>query len=492
MQKALGVLTLSGQKVWHYLPYLFVVAVLYFSYRFSYLFFHTAVEIITFGVSFSLFILIWNIRKIIRNNFLIFLGIIFFSVGIINFFHLLSYKGMPIFSMYADSLSSQLWIAERFLLAASLPFALHFINRKLDQLAALLTFIAITALVLSSIFLWNIFPATYIVGKGLTLFKIISEYVIVAIFVIDTCLLYRERSSFNERTYRLLTLSLILNIAAELLFTLYTDLYAFSNVVAHIIIFFSYLFVYKAIVEIGLTDPYNLFFREIREADHKKDEIMSITSHELKNPVTSIKLYSELMLTELEKRKQNEKISHIARQIHAQTHKVTRIINDLSDVAKITTGQMVVNKSQVDLPLVLMDIVENVQLRNPTRKIILKISKVPSVFCDRERIAQVVENLISNAIKYSKANTPVNIRLEEKKGYATISIKDRGVGIAKKDLRKIFDKYYRLNTDKAVKGLGLGLYISKEIVDLHQGRIWVESAPDKGSTFSFSLPASGS
>lgn len=488
MAKAANTIYYGKTALRQIVPYLVLIAALLLAYRYSYLFFHTTVEILTFAITTSLFMLMWNTRRIVQNQFFILLSIAYLFVGIINFFHTLSYRGLPIFSAYSETLSSQLWIAERFLLAVSFPFTLLFLNRRFHRGAVLMGYAVITALLLASIFIWKIMPVTYVQGRGLTLFKLDTEYVIIGVFVIGTVLLCLKRHLMDPSTFRFLAASMVLNIIAELMFTVYTDVYAFITVLAHILVFFSYYMTYRAIIEIGLNEPYRLMFREIQELNQRKDELLNVTSHELKNPFTSIMLYSELLQKELGRGKHNENIARMLSRIQGQTRRINQIIGDLSDVAKISTGHMEMNMTETDPAALVSDAVEEFRLMYPRRTFTLKTAKLPPAKMDRERIFQVVENLIGNAVKYSPENTPITIRLAKKGANLTFSVKDRGVGIPKKDLGKIFDKYYRSSNGGSAKGLGLGLYICKEIIGRHQGKIWAESTLRKGSTFYFSLP----
>lgn len=395
---------------------------------------------------------------------------------------------MPIFSSYGVTLSSQIWIIERFLLAVSLPFAFLFIEKSFNKTLVFAFYILLTVVLLCTVYIWKIFPITFIEGVGLTQFKKNAEYTISLLFLFSTFLIYRYRHTFDKTTYRFLTAAFVLNVVAEILFTFYVNLHAFIMVIAHTLILFSYYFVYKAIIEVGLTKPYNLLFFEMQRLSDKKDELLSITSHELKNPLTSIKLYSHLLGKVISKSKKLQKSTYAISQIESQVEKINRIISNLSDVSKIETNQLKLQITSIAPKQFITEIVNDFREKYPKHKIVMKVGKLPNIYGDKELIDQVIDNLITNAIKYSPRHDLIRIQAEKKQNYICFSVQDKGVGIAKNKIGQIFDKYFRGDNVVSAQGIGLGLYIAKQIVEAHKGKIWVQSQSNKGSTFFFQLP----
>jgi two-component system, chemotaxis family, CheB/CheR fusion protein len=227
------------------------------------------------------------------------------------------------------------------------------------------------------------------------------------------------------------------------------------------------------------------------ELERQKDDFMGIASHELKTPVTSIKAYAQILHEKFKKLNDTTSASMLGR-LDNQIDKLTNLINTLLDVARIQSGQMDYDKRSVPVRPFVDEVTEEMQRTSPKHKIVtqLSVSDGESFFADREKTAQVLNNLMSNALKYSPEESEVIIKAFKKQDEIIFSVKDSGPGIHKSAHKKIFDRFYRVG-EKAgnrVSGLGLGLFISAEIVRQQGGSIWVDSEPGKGAEFWFSLP----
>jgi PAS domain S-box-containing protein len=221
-----------------------------------------------------------------------------------------------------------------------------------------------------------------------------------------------------------------------------------------------------------------------------RDEFLSIAGHELKTPLTSIKGYAQLLQAELVTDKNlNQKNYSSLALINENTNKMKRMINDLLDISRIQTGRLVIQKSEFWLDELVLRIIAGARLSNPRHDIEFRPESRGKVYADEHRIEQVIQNLLTNAIKYSPNAERIVVTLQESYGFATISVRDFGSGIPKKDHEKLFRRFFQIQNKESFPGLGLGLYISKQIIQLHQGKIWLESELEKGSTFYFTLPA---
>ena len=240
---------------------------LYLSSLYNYLLFHSLSEIFSIVVAWTIFILAWNSRRIMDNNYLLFIGIAFLFIGGLDLVHTLGYKGMEIFHGYGANLPTQLWIAARYMESLSLLIAPLFLTRRLKPDLALMIYALVTALVLGSVFYWHIFPTCFVEGVGLTPFKKISEYIISIILIGAITFLFQKRKEFDERVFRLLVAAMVVTIAAELAFTFYVSAYGFSNLVGHYFKIISFYLIYKAIIETGLTKPYDLLFRNLKQSE---------------------------------------------------------------------------------------------------------------------------------------------------------------------------------------------------------------------------------
>ena len=222
----------------------------------------------------------------------------------------------------------------------------------------------------------------------------------------------------------------------------------------------------------------------------QKDDFLAITSHELKTPLTSIKLYAQA-LERMLKQEGYEKGAEYAGKMGIQINRLNQLITDLLDVTKIQNGQLPLNKTVFDFDDLVSEVAEEAKISNGNHKIISKLGSTGLVEGDRERIQQVMQNFISNAIKYSPNKEKIVIYSHtDDEGNACFSVEDFGIGIPKNKTEKIFEQFYRVNEESSntFEGMGLGLYISSQIIKRSEGKIKVQSELGKGSKFSFCLP----
>lgn len=229
--------------------------------------------------------------------------------------------------------------------------------------------------------------------------------------------------------------------------------------------------------------------RELEKAISMRDNFISIASHELKTPVTSLKVYGEVLARKFTKTKQADNIQAMNK-MNNQINKLAVLISDLLDVTRIQAGKLAFREEKFDLTATVKELVANTQPLSERHKIVFKGSAKIYVLGDSDRIGQVVSNFLTNAIKYSPDAKEVIVRVTKKDDKAIVSVQDFGIGIDNPHQKKIFGRFYRV-TDKdeqTFPGLGIGLYISFEIIKRHHGEIQVKSTKGKGSTFSFSIP----
>lgn len=228
---------------------------------------------------------------------------------------------------------------------------------------------------------------------------------------------------------------------------------------------------------------------EFKNLVAQKDTFLGIASHELKTPLTSLKLYAQV-LERMLKKTGDQKNADLAHKMDLQVVKLTSLISDLLDVTKINSGKIHLNEANFEFDKLLAETIEEQQMSS-SHKIEVVENARGTVFADQERIAQVISNLISNAIKYSPNSTSVLVKSKLQDGNIIFSVKDTGIGMPEDKLNRVFEQYYRVSdhADNTFPGLGLGLYISAQIIGRSNGKIWVESVLNEGSTFYFSLPA---
>jgi signal transduction histidine kinase len=230
-------------------------------------------------------------------------------------------------------------------------------------------------------------------------------------------------------------------------------------------------------------------YRDAQRAIAVRDEFMSLASHELKTPVTSLKMYTQVLQRQAERRGDADLADRLIK-MDRQTDKLTGLINDLLNVARIQTGQLEYVDELVDLNAIVHECVDTIQPTTTKHHILVEGTIDGHVWGDSERIGQVVTNLLTNAVKYSPRADRVLVRLDASAGNAVISVRDFGIGIGDEHREKIFEQFYRVSdpSEKTYPGLGLGLFIAGEIVKRHGGTITVQSASGEGTTFTLMLP----
>lgn len=220
--------------------------------------------------------------------------------------------------------------------------------------------------------------------------------------------------------------------------------------------------------------------------EQKKDEFISIASHEMKTPLTSVKAYLQLLEMSLDESDQNFIYAKKALQANERLNK---LIGELLDASKIQHGKLNFTNSIFDFDTMINDTIENVQHSSITHKIIKNGFIHKQFLGDKDRLQQVLINLLTNAIKYSPKANEVIVKIEEQNNHLQISVIDKGIGVPDKHLEKVFERYYRIEEhSNHFQGLGIGLYISFDIISRHNGKMWVESISGEGSTFHFILP----
>lgn len=230
-----------------------------------------------------------------------------------------------------------------------------------------------------------------------------------------------------------------------------------------------------------------LYTERLQELNRYKDEFMVMASHELKTPLTVIMANLQL-LQELIKHDQN---AIFVEKAVKQVEKLSELIGNLLDVSKIQAGKLVMKRTNFDLNELLAEVSNNLQETTKNHKIVYNNKGVQLIVNgDRARIEQVIVNIITNAIKYSRQSGNIVVNAFKQDGKIMVNVTDKGIGIPKRDIENIFLRFYRVSgSASSFSGSGVGLYISSEIIKSHGGDIWAESKLGKGSIFHFSLPA---
>jgi PAS domain S-box-containing protein len=225
-----------------------------------------------------------------------------------------------------------------------------------------------------------------------------------------------------------------------------------------------------------------------REAEIRKDDFLAIASHEFKTPLTSIKGYIQTV-ERLLPPGPFEKLRLILKKASYQVERLNNMISDLLEASRIKTGNLHLHKAWYDFDNMVSETVELTQTVSPHHTITVEGNIGVQVFGEEAHIIQVLTNLLSNAVKYAPKSTKILIRISRVSNYVKVSVKDDGLGISTEDQKRIFERFYRVgDVQNHFPGMGIGLYISAEIIKNHGGSLWVESEKAHGSTFSFTLP----
>jgi signal transduction histidine kinase len=244
---------------------------------------------------------------------------------------------------------------------------------------------------------------------------------------------------------------------------------------------------------LGVVGASSLIFSAVmserNQLESRKDDFLSMASHELKTPVTSIKIYSDILRKHLES-SEDKKITKVVSNIAGQTDRLKELVSDLLDVSRIEAGKLKFVMEDFKIDELIEEVKSGLQPSTYKHDIVYKTKPRVIVYADKYRVYQVVVNLLTNAIKYSPEGGDIIIKVLKEKEKVLLSIRDYGIGVDEDQKEKIFDRLYQAGgaKEKTYPGLGMGLFISKEIIKRHKGEIWVESEKGKGSTFYFTLP----
>ncbi|MFW5839044.1 MAG: MASE3 domain-containing protein [Planctomycetota bacterium] len=484
----------------------------------NYLLFHTLVEFFSITVAWTIFAVVWNTRRFLRDAGLVVLGISYLFVGVLDLVHTLSYHGLGVLPSATTNHATQLWIAGRGLEAGSLLGAGLILGRAQTRRIAWLSaaiFAAVTGAAILTIFT-GVFPTAWEAGAegGLTNFKILSEYVICLVLAGTAGLYLLKRSSLETKLLPLLVGSIGMTIAAELSFTLYQDVYGFMNFLGHALKLVSFYLVYLALIRTGLQNPYSILYRGLHEEQElnrkmqarlqQKDKYESLgamaggIAHDFNNLLLAIIGNAELTRDDLPPQSKG----------HDCLDEVTTAANAAAEL----TGKILAFAGKDRLRLQPVDL--NTLIRNrladwtdrwqqrPDFRLALSPSVLP-VSGDPDRLAEVLESLISNAVEASEptaASIEITTEMEELDAageqiddlgqplpqgtYVRLTLIDEGEGMDPEMNRKVFDPFYSTR----FVGRGLGLAAARGIIHSHRGGIWLDSAPGHGTRIQILLP----
>ena len=230
--------------------------------------------------------------------------------------------------------------------------------------------------------------------------------------------------------------------------------------------------------------------KELRELDVRKNEFISSASHELKTPLASLRIMAELLYGNAKSQSDKEAMD-LTVEIKDEIDYMTRLINDMLDVTRLVSNKLTIYCKSFDMTDLVQKEIERFGSTFREHRIVFNPASLRTmVYADKERIKQVIGNLLSNAAKYSRPGTTIVVNVRKMKQETRVSIQDFGSGISPQDQMRIFEQFFRVERKEggSAEGFGIGLYIARQIVELHGGTIWVKSKPGYGSTFYFTIP----
>ncbi len=487
----------------------------------SYLLFHSLVEVFTIVVAAGIFMIAWNARDYINNNYLLFIGIASVFVAFLDLLHTLAYEGMGVFPGDTANLATQLWVAGRYVQSISWAIAPLFLTRRLKVSLEIGVFVILICLLVLSIFYWHIFPVAYVEGIGLTSFKKISEYVIAVIFLGAIGLLLHAQKEFEATVGRLVALSLGLTIAAEIAFTSYVSVYGGANLAGHLLRLVAFFTLYKAIIETGLVKPYAILLRDLKRSEEylrehaaklqtqnqelvraenqlreesaaviarneELDAYAHTVAHDLKNPLAVIIAAGDV-INEVSTLTPKE-LRDFTRQIKTTAFEMNGIVDSLLLLAEVRKAEALMKP--VDMAPVVQHVRSRLNYLIREYHGRLTCPKTwPTAIGYAPWIEEVWANYISNVLKYAGPSPRVELGATlQPDGTIRFWTRDHGPGISPEVQASLFTPFTQRRKARG-GGHGLGLSIVLRIMQKLGGQAGVESVPDGGSLFYFTLPA---
>ncbi|HEX5337663.1 MAG TPA: MASE3 domain-containing protein [Gallionella sp.] len=487
----------------------------------NYLPIHMAVEVFSIIVAMLIFGVTWNAYSSERAGNVVFIACAMLAVGLIDFVHTLSFKGMPEFiTPSGPEKAINFWLAARFLAALALlvvavrPWTpLRSPRLKYALLAGSL---AVTSLVCwVALFHQDVLPHTFIEGKGLTPLKIAAEYLIVAMLVVPAILFYRQAQRGVSYDATALFAATAISILSELSFTLYKDVTDIFNLFGHLYKVIAYLYIYRAMFVANVREPYQRLFaaqqalheheahleelvrqrtaeleqrnRLLEAANADLESFSYSVSHDLRAPLRAIDGFSNILQEDYAPRLDDEG-KRLLGVVSDNAEKMGQLIDDI--LAFSRAGRLELQLGELDMCNLVQDVWRGLEPQRAGRVIEFRLAELPAACGDHAAMRQVFQNLLSNAIKFTRGREPavVEVGCESSATGNIYYVRDNGAGFDMACADKLFGVFQRLHGVQEFEGTGIGLAIVRRFIEKLGGRVWADAKVGEGATFRFTLP----
>jgi signal transduction histidine kinase len=430
-----------------------------------------------------------------------FLGGALLAGAVLQVLHLFTFPGMPGFQgpeATSDRtitywLAARVWTVGALLVAPRLAPA-----RRTARRSALL--IAVNVAAVAAVIAWDVSAPLgraifYVNGQGLTPLKVGIEGALAAAAGLGAFVHARRARATGDRALGRISAALAVTTLSEACFTLYATVNDAFNLLGHLYLLGAVAFMFDALFVAALVRPYEelaslrahvedeleVTIARLRERTEQRDDLLRAVSHDLRTPLQVVLLQGFRLL-----RAEDEDRRRSGRAITAAAKRMDRMLADLVDSARLESGQLVLGRQPIAMHRLVEDLLSGNEGALDTDRVTNAVpADLPLVDADPDRLERIVVNLVGNALKYSTG--PVRVEAARHGAEVRVSVRDEGPGIPLDEQPRLFDRYSRPGGGDQ-EGLGLGLFIVRRLVEAHRGRVWVESAPGRGSTFSFTLP----
>ncbi len=461
-----------------------IFSILYFIQLGNYLLFHLFAEIFSIVIAFSVFIIVWNGRSYLKDNYLLLYGIAYLFIGFIDLLHTFGYKGMSIFRDY-DYYANQFWIAGRMIESVTLLSGSIFINRKvkISTNFTIILYTAVTVLFTYSILFSDIFPECFIEGMGQTQFKIISEYIIILTLSLTMINFIRKKRFFDKDTFIYMILSVFFTILSEFAFIFYIDNYGVSNMVGHFAKIVSFYFIYRAIIRKNIIEPHDSIFKELNEANQLKIHLFSVIAHDLTGPMAGITSIAKTVDNEFDTLQDDLRKEYIS-ELRKALENTDMLLNNLLEWSRLELAGHKIRKQRCNPVDLINENILELQSMFDDKDIIVNIESESDVYInvDPDTFKVVMRNILSNALKFSDKSGEIRVVCENAEDDIVLSVIDNGRGmiVDQRMLQSPLNKSSRGTSGE--KGVGLGLYLIQKFTSENDGTLEILSESGKGTT----------